>query len=271
MPRGTRQKNTTSRPGAPGTRTGTGRSNAAIALTSRLPGAQATGVSSTASGRVYESLRTRIITLELPPDTVLSRVELAQEYGVSQSPIREAMQRLEQDGLILIYPQSKTVVSRIDIAQLNEAHFLRVAVELEVVRTLALGEDQELLNTLDSLLDMQAALVGNERDYALFQEMDDAFHHTLFAAVGQQSLHDLLRARAGHLARARSLDLPTTGKRRAIMKAHRAIVEAIRQQDPSAAESAMRDHLSGTVQRIDALQAQYPDYFLAIGHHRAPA
>ena len=252
-------------------RADTGRSSAARALTSRLPGAQASAVSATAAGRVYESLRTRIITLDLPPDTVLSRVELAREYGVSQSPIREAMQRLEQDGLILIYPQSKTVVSRIDVAQLNEAHFLRVAVELEVVRNLALASDEELLNTLDSLLDMQATLVGNERDYALFQEIDDAFHHTLFAAVGQQSLHDLLRARAGHLARARSLDLPTTGKRRAILKAHRAIVDAIREQEPMAAEAAMREHLSGTVQRIDTLQTQYPDYFLAIGQHRAPA
>ena len=82
-----------------------------------------------APDRVYSELRARILAFDLPPGTTLSRADLAEAHGVSQSPIREALQRLRDEGLVLIYPQSRTVVSRIDMRQLFETQFLRVAVE----------------------------------------------------------------------------------------------------------------------------------------------
>ncbi|HBN51408.1 MAG TPA: GntR family transcriptional regulator, partial [Thalassospira sp.] len=62
-----------------------------------------------ASALVYEELRSRIISLVLPPETTLVRAELADSFKVSQSPVREAIMRLEQDGLVASYPQSRTV------------------------------------------------------------------------------------------------------------------------------------------------------------------
>ena len=94
-----------------------------------------------ASALVYSEIRLRIVSLQLPPETTLSRAELAEQFNVSQSPVREAMQRLEQDGLVASYPQSRTVVTRIDPSQISEEHFLRVAVECEVVRRLAESAD----------------------------------------------------------------------------------------------------------------------------------
>lgn len=88
--------------------------------------------------QVYNDLRRRIIDLELKPNTVLSRAELARFYNVSQSPLRESLQRLERDGLITVHPQSKTLVSYINVQQVHETQFLRVALEIEVVRRLAL-------------------------------------------------------------------------------------------------------------------------------------
>src|SRR5690606_33999494 len=87
--------------------------------------------------RVYTALRAQIISLQLLPDTTLVRNELAQAFGVSQSPVREAIQRLEQEGLVISYPQSRTVVSKIDVAHARETQFLRLSVELEVAHTLA--------------------------------------------------------------------------------------------------------------------------------------
>ena len=68
-----------------------------------------------AAGRVYAKLRDSIISLDLPPDTVLSRATIAKEHDVSQSPVREAIQELEKEGLVVSYPQSKTLVTRIDV------------------------------------------------------------------------------------------------------------------------------------------------------------
>lgn len=214
-----------------------------------------------AAQRIYEGLRRRIINMELPPGTTLSRGELAKHYDVSLTPIREAMQRLEQDGLIRIIPQSKTVVTKIDVAQLYEAHFLRVAVEVEVARRLAESPDPAVVKKARAILTMQDTLVDNLDEIGLFNELDEAFHQTLFAGVGQLNLHAMLKAKAGHLSRVRRLDLPAEGKVRRIMKGHWAVLKAIKSADPLAAQEAMRGHLAGTVKRIAELQREYPGYF----------
>ena len=75
---------------------------------------------SAAPDRVYAGLRERILNFELPPGTALSRNEIAANYNVSQAPVREALQALEEDGLVVIVPQSRTTVSKIDVVQLFE-------------------------------------------------------------------------------------------------------------------------------------------------------
>ncbi len=219
-----------------------------------------TAPTSTAS-RVYEDLRQRIVEMTLPPDTTLARTDLSKEYEVSQTPIREAMQRLEQDGLVKIFPQSRTVVTRIDITQLFEAHFLRVALESETVRQLALDASPELLTRLQTIIQMQEALVDSPSEVLLFNELDEAFHQTMFNSVNQPGLHELAKTKSGHLSRARHLDLPKDGKGRNIVQGHREILQAIKDGDPEKSQSAVRKHLTGTVARIGLLRKEHPDYF----------
>lgn len=216
-----------------------------------------------AAARTLESLRRRIIALELPPDTVLSRNDLAREYDISQTPLREALQRLEAEGLVDIYPQSRTVVTRIDTDQIHEAHFLRIAVETEVLRRLAQSCDDATLARLKMIVSLQETLATNPAELPAFQELDEVFHQTLMAAVGQPGLHTLLRARSGHLNRVRRLDLPGEGKIRRILQGHRDIIAALAAHDPDAAQGAIRDHLSQTVSRLDELRTLHPTYFRA--------
>src|SRR6185295_11018224 len=95
-----------------------------------------------AAPQVFERLRGMIITLALPPGSALSRAELATQFGVSSTPIRDALMRLEEEGLVDVFPQYATVVSRIDIRLAQQAHFLRQAIELEIVRGLAIQHDE---------------------------------------------------------------------------------------------------------------------------------
>ncbi|GAB5376754.1 MAG: hypothetical protein AcusKO_32160 [Acuticoccus sp.] len=133
-----------------------------------------------ASHRVYEDLRYRIVALAVPPDTTLDRAQIAARFGVSQSPVRDALRQLEQDGLVKAFPQSRTVVTRIDLARIREEHFLRMAAECEVVRTLARQGGKAALTTARGLLRMQDALVGDVEQIDLFRQLDDAFHECLF-------------------------------------------------------------------------------------------
>lgn len=206
-----------------------------------------------ASARVYAELRNRIIGLELPPDTTLVRNELSEKFGVSQSPVREAIMRLEQDGLVVSYPQSRTVVTRIDVARIREEHFLRTAVECDVVRQLAEKPDPDTIRKTKGLLKMQEALIGDVDQIELFKQLDEAFHEALFTGVGQANLHQHITARCGNLARLRSLDLPRTGKMNSVLEGHRAVLSAIEAGDPAKASETMRKHLSGTMDRMSKI------------------
>src|SRR6195952_155183 len=88
----------------------------------------------------FDRLRGMIISLELPPGSPLSRAALAGQFGVSSTPIRDALMRLAEEGLGEVFPQYATVVSRVDVRLAQQAHFLRQAVELEIVRGLAIRQ-----------------------------------------------------------------------------------------------------------------------------------
>lgn len=213
-----------------------------------------------AAARVYSRLRNRIIMLELLPDTVLSRAEIAKDNGVSQSPVREAIQKLEQDGLVVSYPQSKTLVTRIDISHARETQFLRLGVELEVTRALAKKRDTDLLQPSSRILRMQT-ITGEDGDFAEFTALDRLFHRSLFQAAGVPSLWDLISGRSGHIDRLRQLNLPDPGKMAAVLNAHEKILAAISAGDLAAVEESVRRHLSGTLASIPTIQKAHPAYF----------
>src|SRR5436190_19068269 len=108
-----------------------------------------------AAPQVFERLRGMIISLELPPGSPLSRAALAEQFGVSSTPIRDALMRLEEEGLVEVFPQYATVVSRIDVHRAQQAHFLRQALELEIVRLLALQPDASLDVELNAAITRQ--------------------------------------------------------------------------------------------------------------------
>lgn len=215
-----------------------------------------------AAPQVFEHLRERILSLELAPGTVLSRAELAQAHGLSQTPIRDALMRLGEEGLVDIFPQHATVVSRIDVGAAAQAQFLRRAIECEVLRTLAARPDEALVARLRAQVDVQAALMSGGA-YRESMEADRGFHRLMYEAAGVPDLFDLVRQRSGHVDRLRRLTLPGPGKAQAIIADHRRIVDALAAGDGEAAQTALREHLSGTLGQIDEIRQRHPDYLTA--------
>ena len=212
-----------------------------------------------AAPQVFERLRDRIVSLELAPGTVLSRTELAAQYGLSQTPVRDALIRLGEEGLVDIFPQHATVVSRINLRSALQAHFLRRSIELEVVRTLAQQPDPALVERLRTSLRAQRA-VRAQKDLQQFSLLDQAFHRTLYEAAGVPDLWDLVRRLSGHIDRLRRLHLPSEGKVAAVVRDHTAIVDAIEDAAPDEAQAAVRAHLSGTLGQVDEIKRAFPQY-----------
>ncbi len=212
----------------------------------------------------YDRLRAALISLALPPGTVIARGAVAQRLGISQTPVREALIRLQAEQLIEVVPQSATRVSRIDLAGAREAHFLRLAIELEIVRRLARAPSPALARRLKAELARMRGLLGAD-DREAFAEADESFHAALHEAAGVPGLRELVRSRSGHLDRLRRLHLPEPGKTEAVLREHRAIAEAILEAAPDSAEAAMRAHLSGTFAEAERLRAATPQFFTGPG------
>jgi DNA-binding GntR family transcriptional regulator len=128
------------------------------------------------------------------------------------------------------------------------------------VRTLVGHADAALVDQLRAQIDVQAALMGSAA-YLEFIAADRAFHRLMYVAAGVPDLFDLVRQRSGHVDRLRMLNLPSVGKQRAIVRDHRRIVDAIASGDAEAAQTSLRDHLSGTLGQIDAIRSAHPDFF----------
>ena len=217
-----------------------------------------------AAAQVFEHLRTMIIGLTLKPGTVLPRAELADYFALSLTPIRDALMRLEEEGLVDIFPQHATVVRPIDVVSATQAHFMRMAIELEVMHTLAAAPRPDLALELDLLIAQQRAASQRE-DYNGFVLADQAFHRAMYRAAGVDSLWDLTRRHSGNLDRLRHLHVPLPGKTDSVLRDHAAIVAALAAGDSALAAQAMRAHLSGTLAHLDDIRARYPDYLQNAG------
>ncbi|WP_354677219.1 GntR family transcriptional regulator [Cupriavidus plantarum] len=212
-----------------------------------------------AAPQVFEHMREQILALSLPPGTVLSRIDLAAQYGISQTPVRDALIRLAEEGLVDIFPQHATRVSRIDVALARQAHFLRRSVELEIVRTLAAAPDARLIEKLRTTVD-RAARMLELNALSEFSDNDQAFHRALYDAANVPDLHALVRRQSGHLDRLRRLHLPTAGKAHEVLRDHAAIVDAIATGNAVRAEAVLREHLSGTLAHLDEIRAEHGEY-----------
>ncbi|MEW7847638.1 GntR family transcriptional regulator [Massilia aurea] len=213
-----------------------------------------------AAVQVYEYLREEIVSLTLTPGTVLSRNELSAHFDLSVTPIRDALTRLEEDDLVDIYPQHATRVRGISIDSARQAHFLRLALEVEAVRTLAEQHDASLVPALYALVQQQKSAL-EQRDFKAFSRADQAFHHQLYGAARVEDLWRLMRSRSGNMDRLRRLHLPLNNKAESVLKDHVDIADAIDRRDAAGADAAVRRHLSGTLSQLNALREQFPDYW----------
>ncbi|WP_050452904.1 GntR family transcriptional regulator [Candidatus Burkholderia verschuerenii] len=228
-------------------------------LTDALTTAHRLDRSRHAAPQVFERLREMILSLELEPGMVLSRNDLAAQYGLSQTPVRDALMKLGEESLVDIFPQHATVVSRISVTSAMQAHFLRRSIELEVVRALAAARNAALITRLRETIAAQTEVL-DLHNYEQFVLLDQDFHRRMFEAAGVPQLWELVRRRSGHIDRLRRLNLPVEGKTEAVVRDHTAIVDAIDRGDADAAAAAMRTHLSDTLSQIEQIRAGHPDF-----------
>lgn len=215
----------------------------------------------TIADQLFDRLRDRMVSMQWKPRKVISRQEIAEEFGVSQTPVREALLRLENLGLIVVYPQSRTEVAPIDARQAREVQFLRRGLETEVAISLSESINQQGIHDLQHIIDAKRAIMDNDDMMLNFMRLDRQFHQTMFAMVGQSNLYDLVVEKSIHLDRMRLLQLPQKEKRQGITHEHQAILDAIASRDPRQMNDAIRRHLGSTSNSLAPVEERFPAYF----------
>jgi DNA-binding GntR family transcriptional regulator len=189
-------------------------------------------------------LRRSIITGHREPGERLSVEELAQHYGTSVTPVRDALQMLDQDGLVTIRPRSGYFVTRITLKQLRDLLELREILELASVERAATRITNEQIEQLEHV---HAGYTGDDDEsYERYTYENRRFHCLIAEASGNQELAEML----GHLhdRLARFIVLRHAGQ--TMESTHARLVEALRTSDITTARRAMLDELSETREQV---------------------
>jgi len=210
--------------------------------------------------QIFRALRQAIVMLRVKPNQALSETEIAQRFGVSRQPVREAFIKLGEAGLVEIRPQRGTFVVPITRRDVMNARFIREAVEVAVVGELADKSTPAMIKELRKLIDQQrAAASGN--DWPAFLALDEAFHRRLAESAGHSQAWAMLEAIKAQMDRVRYLSFSGASPFPLLIRQHAAIVEALARRKRLAAESAMRQHLREILTALPAIAAEHPELF----------
>lgn len=213
-----------------------------------------------AADQIYGHLREDIITCRIAPNESLSENRICGLFGVSRSPVRIALTRLAEDGLIDIFPQRGSFVAPIRMRQVVESQFARTALEMALVREAAVNwaahhQAEAHANLQDQ---RRHAAAGDAWGFYLDNER---FHQLIARAADLEGVWKTVQGvkmlwdRIGHLANR------TPGHREEIIAEHEAIVTALDAGKPAAAEKAMKLHLGSVFKAIARLRPLHEDYF----------
>ncbi|MEA4934861.1 MAG: GntR family transcriptional regulator [Lawsonibacter sp.] len=218
------------------------------------------------TGRDYalRMLKQNIIWLELEPGSMVSESDLAQEMGLSRTPVREALIELSKSKIVEIYPQKGSYISLIDYALVEEARFTRLVLEKAVVELaceMATGED---INQLRHCVRLQEFYLENPDGKAgetSLMKLDNEFHQMLFSICRKCQTYAMMVSFTIHFDRVRRMSLASIKDNKTVAD-HRAITEAIAGRSPGLAGRVMEKHLSRYQVDKETIQKDYPQYFI---------
>jgi DNA-binding GntR family transcriptional regulator len=210
-------------------------------------------IARTSADRVFEALQAAIIRGDIAPGSRVGEIELAERFGTSRGPLREALRRLESRKLVERTPHVGIRIASLTHAALIEIYFVREALEGMAARLAAMHmTDAEVAG-------LRALLAEHERDEALqadtayFQQEGDLdFHYRIISGSHNRALTDLLIGELYHLVRMYRHQFSAYANRpQKAFGEHLRIVEAIEARDGDLAEMLMRRHVSSARQNIE--------------------
>jgi DNA-binding GntR family transcriptional regulator len=204
------------------------------------------------SDRASDQLRSMIITLQLEPGAILDEGVYSTRLGIGRTPLREAVQRLADEGLAVILPRRAVAVSQITVTDLQQIYEARLAFEAASARLASVRATAADLARISQHIDClpRPDAADQDADPTNVVACDFNFHHSIAGSANNRYLHDSIRKLLGPAMRMTFLAHRHGQPVRETFDEHSAILEALRRRDPDAAEHATRCHILAAKERI---------------------
>jgi DNA-binding GntR family transcriptional regulator len=192
---------------------------------------------------VADQLRAQIFAHQLPPGSWLDEQKLAKEYGISRTPMREAIKVLAAEGLITMKLRRGAYVTEVNRQDLEQIFTVLSLLEGEAARNAAHQASESDLNELDNL-HLRLEKAAADRNLELFFEVNVRFHERILAISGNRWMNGVITDLRKVLKLQRRDSLTRSGRLQQSLNEHREILKALLKRDSIAAEAAMRNHLA---------------------------
>ncbi|MBX3581004.1 MAG: GntR family transcriptional regulator [Rhizobiaceae bacterium] len=195
------------------------------------------------SDQVYQVVRGLIVAGRMRPGEAVVEAAIATRLAVSRTPVREALKRLSDEGLIQVFAQSGTFIAPISRKALEEAYIIRTALEAESAsRAAGRLKEAEAEAFEDNIAAHERAI--SRRHFADAIRLDDTFHRMIAEVNGLHMLWRAVDVSKAQMDRGRHLAIPEPGLGAVTIRQHKLILEAMQIGDSELAASHMRDHLA---------------------------
>ncbi|MHB9093164.1 MAG: GntR family transcriptional regulator [Eubacteriales bacterium] len=191
---------------------------------------------------VFESLREAILNAMLKPGERLMEIQLAEEMGVSRTPVREAIRKLELEGFVVMIPRKGAYVAGISVKDIADVFEIRTALESLAAGLAAERITEEELEQLERILVKIGECVTN-KDLEQIIEIDTEFHDVLFKASRNERLVQIVSNLREQIQRFRTASLATPGRMKYAFEEHKKIVEAVSERNVELAQTLAREHI----------------------------
>ncbi|RZM05993.1 MAG: GntR family transcriptional regulator, partial [Sphingomonas sp.] len=201
--------------------------------------------------QVHRVLREAIVRVRLMPGTPISENSICRQFAVSRTPVRAAIQRLSEEGLVDVYPQQGSFVAKIRVGGIHDNHFVRRSLEVALLREVAPRWTGAMSGTLREAVDAQRAAV-EAADADAFHASDERFHQLFAIHAGRDGVWSAIFAAKSQLTRfirfsGHAQRLPV------VIEEHLAILDALDAGNAAAAEAALVTHLDQVFILFDQL------------------
>lgn len=214
--------------------------------------------------QTYDRCKKDIMTFALKPGEPVSAAKLAERYHVSRTPAREALVRLQSEGMVDIFPQSKSMISKIDITRARQEWFIRKTLEIAMTDAFFAHVTQNDIDEMKKYAQECERIGEQPRNHESSYEYllnDNKFHAVTYYVAGEKLAAEIIDSTMAHYSRVRLLvDLDNVNKDRTVAD-HEDLIRLIEARDKEGYREALNIHLGRVIGDIEQMSKLAPQLF----------